>query len=137
MKKDFQWAVWLIIAIISILASSCDDQPTFREKAQATRDTKDSIMASTYPYEWDRVVYSMKRTENSDWDTVRTVVLFHEEYIDVNGAILDESATWINKHTFKSNNMVIKITPISMQITVHKMQVPGFEGKETTTYYRK
>ena len=125
MKKDFQWAVWLIIAIISILASSCGNQPTAMEKAQATRNTKDSIMAATYPYEWDRRVYNLVENSDGGYDTVRTSVWFNEEYIDVQGTIFDGVPGWVNKHTFVSDSVTIKVTPQTLEL----------RGKRTTIRY--
>jgi len=133
MKKDYQWAIWLIIALFSVLAASCGEQPpTTFEKHTVRMSTRDSLYANTYPYEWDKITYNLVRHGNhAEWDSVQTKVWFNEEYIDVNGVIFDEGAIWVNKHTFQSDSsgFTIKVTPMSMQIVSNKYGL--------SSYYRK
>lgn len=115
MKKDYQWAVWLIIAIIAVIASSCDEQKiseTSFPKAVREKSTADSLKATQYPYQWDKVVYSISDS-GDDTDTIRTEVIFNEEYIDVNGTIFD-GGEWVDKHTYKMDKVTIKVTPMTL-----------------------
>lgn len=112
MKKDFQWLIWAFIIAVSVIAASCD-RPTIIEQANQKRADRDSIMRSQYPYEWDTVIYSLSEDEDGEMDTVRTVVIFNEEYIDVNGNIFD-GGEWVNRHTYKMEKVTIKVTPLTL-----------------------
>lgn len=133
MKKDFQWAIWLFIIAVSILASSCGERrPTIGEQNRKARTTQDSVYKNTYPYEWDKITYNRRKIDGQV-DSSRYNCVFHEEYVDIDHQII-ANGDWLNKHTFSlvyPQKVTILITPITLVI------LAGDNQQEVVRYYKE
>ena len=107
-SKDYAWLLYVIIAIIVFLASSCGTKP----QTIATKSPVDTL-TTDYPYTWDTVKYNRIISYiNGEATSLKynLSVMFNEEFIEITDNDLDLETKvifvghWSNKHTFIIDN---------------------------------
>ena len=107
-QKDYAWLLYVIIAIIVFLASSCGTKP----QTIAAKSPVDTL-TTDYPYTWDTVKYNRIISYiNGEATSLKynLSVMFNEEFIEITDNDLDLETKvifvgrWSNKYTFIIDN---------------------------------